>query len=107
MTEKTYFNTLIVGGFMMRMELERKTTVSLEKTLQSLKNLTDRILVWVKCPKCGWDVPAIDMTTKGYCYYCVAREEGRLDSGKYEKSELVMGKRPSLDCSVQKEGDKK
>lgn len=45
-----------------------------QKILQSLKKMTEHLIVWVKCPRCEWDVPAIDMTKHGYCYYCYTRE---------------------------------
>ena len=91
MTEKTYFDTIIIGGFMMRFEVQRKPNKSLRETLVAAKLMTERILVWVKCPKCGWDVPAIDITTEGKCYYCLAKEMGKLDSGDYKKESLTIG----------------
>jgi hypothetical protein len=82
---------MIVSGFMMRLELQRKPNKSLKETLIALKSMTERVLVWVKCPKCGWDVPAIDMTVDGKCFYCMAKEIGKLETGKYEKQSLTIG----------------
>jgi len=71
---KTYFNKIKIQGLMMSLELEKAKKASLEDFLKSAKKLTDRVIVWVKCPRCRLDVPAIDMTKHGYCYFCYAKE---------------------------------
>jgi len=88
MTEKTYFQELIVGGLMMKLCLERNPNAPLRETLKQMKKLTERVLVWVVCPKCGLDVPAIDMTKDGYCFFCYARDEGKREEGNYKKTEV-------------------
>jgi len=72
---KTYFKSIKVQGLMMSLEFERTLKGSLEDYLKVVKKYTERVLVWVKCPRCGLDVPAIDMTKEGYCYYCMKKEE--------------------------------
>jgi len=71
---KTYFNKIKIQGLMMSLELEKHPKASLEGFLKEAKRLTEHLIVWVKCPKCGLDVPQIDMTKHGYCYYCYVRE---------------------------------
>jgi len=73
---KTYFNKIKIQGLMMSLELSKHPKASLEDFLQEAKRLTEHLIVWVKCPKCGLDVPQIDMTKHGYCYYCYVRERG-------------------------------
>ena len=72
---KTYFNEIKVQGLMMSLELKRNPNADLKGFLETVKKLTEHVLVWVKCPRCGWDVPAIDMTKYGYCYYCYLKEK--------------------------------
>lgn len=71
---KTYFNAIKVQGLMMSLEFSRQPKGKLEDYLKTVKKLTERVLVWVECPKCGLEVPAIDMTKYGECYHCYARE---------------------------------
>lgn len=71
---KTYFNVIKVQGLMMSLEFERNQKADVEGFLKTVKELTAGVLVWVKCPRCGLEVPAIDMTKYGYCYYCYVKE---------------------------------
>jgi len=75
---KTYFNSIKVQGLMLSVEFERNPKADLEGFLRKVKELTERVLIWEKCPRCGLDVPAIDMTKFGYCYYCYVKEKGGL-----------------------------
>ena len=75
MKMKTYFNAIKIQGLMMSLELSRKPKSNIEDFLKQAKELTERVIVWTKCPRCGWDVPAIDMTKHGYCFYCYAKEQ--------------------------------
>jgi adenine-specific DNA methylase len=73
---RTYFNKIKVQGLMISLEFERNPKADVKDFLKTVKKYTERVLVWVKCPRCGWDVPAIDMTKDGYCYYCYVKGEG-------------------------------
>lgn len=70
MQDETYFNSIIVQGTMMRIYLIRDMRNSVDVFLEGAKKLTEHILVWVTCPRCDRDVPAIDMTKDGHCFLC-------------------------------------
>lgn len=74
---KTYFNKIKVQGLMMSLEFERNTKADLEGFLKTVKKYTEHVLVWTKCPRCGLEVPTIDMTKYGCCYYCYAKEQNK------------------------------
>jgi len=71
---RTYFNKIKIQGLMMSLELSKKPKAPIEAFLKEAKRLTEHLIVWTKCPKCGMDVPRIDMTKFGYCYYCYLKE---------------------------------
>jgi hypothetical protein len=60
--------------------LDMESFTSPEVTKNFLLDLKDKqgfgkIFQWTDCPKCGWTVPVAEITTKGYCFFCLKREK--------------------------------
>jgi len=77
-----YFKKLRLQTFMMNFELgldlkKFDSPEALRSIINDMKEKLhlDKYIVFVKCPDCGIEVPALDMTDKGYCYFCLLRRE--------------------------------
>ena len=60
-----------------------------EKTYQFIQTVRkedklDNYLVFKKCPKCGWELPALDFNVDGNCVFCGEHEAA-------EKAEKSLG----------------
>jgi len=72
---------LIVEGYKTGMELhyniEGFTKENYADQIQAIRERykLDNYLVYTKCPKCGVEVPAIDMRTDNVCVFCYCKQK--------------------------------
>jgi len=83
-TVKPYFNSIKLQGLYLSIELTKHSKASIDDYLKAVKEKMGDLIVFVKCPKCGREVPKIDMTIYGYCYICLQRED-QLKVKSFEK----------------------
>jgi hypothetical protein len=72
---KPYFRKIKVQGMMMNITLEWSPKIPVENYLKSCKELVGHLMVFVECPRCHMEVPKIDMTKYGYCFFCLQKDE--------------------------------
>lgn len=81
---------LKVSGFTMSYDLHFRQSFlrgidSPEKAYAFMQSIReechlDRVLVYKTCPKCGWELPAIDFRVSGNCQFCDSHDE---ESGEF------------------------
>lgn len=77
---KPYFNSVKLQGLFLSIELKKHPKASLNDYLKQIKERLGDLIVFVKCPKCGREVPKIDMTVYDCCYFCFQEHEAELTS---------------------------
>lgn len=90
-----------VGGFTMSYDLHFRQSFlrgidTPEKAYEFMQSIReayhlDRVLVYKTCPKCGWELPAIDFRISGNCQFCDSRDEEALSVSK-QNTEQETGK---------------
>ena len=71
-----YFKSVKLQGMFMSITLTKHPKANIDDYLKAIKEKLGDLIVFVKCPKCGREVPKIDMTIYNCCYICLA-EEGK------------------------------
>jgi uncharacterized OB-fold protein len=72
---KPYFKSVKLQGMFISIELTKHPKASIDDYLKAVKERMGDLIVFVKCPKCGREVPKIDMTVHGYCYICFHQQQ--------------------------------
>lgn len=72
---KPYFGSVKLQGMFLSIELTKKQKVTIDDYLKGLKQQLGDLIVFVKCPKCGREIPKIDMTIYDCCYICFIEKE--------------------------------
>jgi uncharacterized OB-fold protein len=72
---KPYFKSVKLQGMFISIELTKHPKASIDNFLKAVKERMGDLIVFVKCPKCGREVPKIDMTIHGYCYICFHQQQ--------------------------------
>ena len=74
---KPYFGSVKLQGMFLSIEVTKKPNVSIDDYLKGIKKQFGDLIVFVKCPKCGREVPKIDMTIYNQCYVCFLENEAQ------------------------------
>jgi uncharacterized OB-fold protein len=72
---KPYFKSVKLQGMFISITLTKHPKASIDDYLKAVKEKMGDLIVFVKCPKCGREVPKIDMTVYGYCYICFHQQQ--------------------------------
>lgn len=72
---KPYFRSVKLQGMFLSITLTRQPKASVDDFLNAVKEKMGDLIVFVKCPKCGKEVPKIDMTIHDCCYFCYQEGE--------------------------------